>query len=54
MELLKLKRSNDHAAISRLYEEIKKIPKEVVQQMPEVVYARYLRLLAKAENHAQK
>lgn len=49
-ELLKVLRSTDQSAIRHLFEEIKKIPEEAVQQMPEVVYARYLRLLTKARN----
>jgi len=51
LELLKALRSKDQTALNHLYEEIIKIQEEAVNQMPEVVYARYLRLLAKAENY---
>ena len=50
-ELVKVLRSSDQSTLKHLFEEIKKLPAEAINQMPEVVYARYLRLLAKAEKY---
>lgn len=54
LELIKVLRSSDQSTIKQLFEEIKKIPEESINQMPEVVYARYLRLLAKAQNYSKE
>jgi hypothetical protein len=50
-ELVKMLKSKDQSKLKGLFEEIKSLPEEAVQYMPEVVYARYLRLLAKAQNY---
>jgi len=50
-ELVKVLRSSDQSKLKHLFEEIKKLPAVAINQMPEVVYARYLRLLAKAEKY---
>jgi hypothetical protein len=50
-ELLRVLRSNDQTRLKHLLEEVKRLPEETINQMPEVVYARYLRLLAKAEKY---
>ena len=53
-ELTKVLRSGDQSRLEHLFEEIKQIPEKIVNQMPEVVYARYLRLLAKAEKYEEE
>ncbi len=50
-ELMRVLRSSDQSTLRQLFDELKQIPEEAVNQMPEVVYARYLRLLNKAENY---
>jgi len=47
-------RPSDQSTINHLFEEIKKSPEATINQMPEVVYARYLRLLAKAEKYTEE
>ena len=53
-ESIRVLRSGDQSAIKNLFEEIKNIPEAAVNQMPEVVYARYLRLLAKAGKYMEE
>lgn len=53
-ELMKELNAHDSSILKQLFEEIKQLPDEAIDQMPEVVYARYLRLLSKAKQYSGK